>query len=176
MELCLIGKIFGNKVVNKEGLHVVADLVQRTSQKVRVEAIGITNLFKFYFGCKVDRQRVLSGGTWNFNNQLISLLKPKGVGLVLDLDFIKVPFLIHFQNATLTCWNDNCARLWETQLGMVIVVDSCGLIGHKVGECPDDEVFGIDGKPEPLRYGEWMKAFNLRKWRKERGEKKKKPK
>ena len=82
MDLCLVGQVFGNKVVNREGLSEVADYVWHTSRKVRVEAIEVSNFFMFHFGSKSDRQRILSGGPWNFGNQLISLLKPQGVGLV----------------------------------------------------------------------------------------------
>ncbi|PON89586.1 hypothetical protein TorRG33x02_145680 [Trema orientale] len=55
MELCLVGRVFGNKIVNREGLSDVAKQVWRTSRKVRVESMGVTNTFMFHFGSEADR-------------------------------------------------------------------------------------------------------------------------
>ncbi|PON90596.1 hypothetical protein TorRG33x02_136510 [Trema orientale] len=110
MDLCLVGRVFGNKIVNRKGLSEVADYVWHTSRKVRVEAIEVSNFFMFHFGSKSDRQRILSGGPWNFGNQLISLLKPQGVGLVSSMDFTKVPFWVQFHNVPIVCRSDRCAR------------------------------------------------------------------
>ncbi|PON78337.1 Zinc knuckle CX2CX4HX4C [Parasponia andersonii] len=211
MELCLVGWVFGNKIVNQEGLGDMAEQVWRTSRKVKVESMGITNFFMFHFGCKVDRQRVLSGGPWTFNNQLSSLLRPQGVGMVSSMDFTK--------NVPIACRSKNCARLWGELIGKVLDVDvegptlrarivinvtvplcrglrvfidnvtgpicipvqyeylpefcfHCGIIGHKLRECPEEALVDRNGKPLANRYGEWLKAFNLKQWRKARRERK----
>ncbi|PON31784.1 hypothetical protein PanWU01x14_366940, partial [Parasponia andersonii] len=39
VDLCLVGPVFGNKLVNREGLSEVAEYVWRTSRKVTVDAI-----------------------------------------------------------------------------------------------------------------------------------------
>ncbi|PON63358.1 hypothetical protein PanWU01x14_132680 [Parasponia andersonii] len=84
LDLCLVGKVIGNKIIDREGLNDVAERVWRTYQRMKVEATGISNIFMFHFGCKVDRQQVLSGGPWNFNNWIISLLRPTRI-LLYDL-------------------------------------------------------------------------------------------
>ncbi|PON49175.1 Zinc knuckle CX2CX4HX4C [Parasponia andersonii] len=73
-----------------------------------------------------DRQRVLSGGPWTFGNQLISILKPQGVGLVSSMDFTKVPFWVQFHNVPIACKSDRCARLWGELIGSVEDVDTEG--------------------------------------------------
>ncbi|PON91475.1 Zinc knuckle CX2CX4HX4C [Trema orientale] len=217
MELCLVGRVFGNKIVNRESLSDVAEQVWCTSRKVRVESMGVTNIFMFHFGCKADRQRVISGGPWNFGNQLISLLKPKEVGLVSSMDFTKVSFWIQFHNVPIVCRSDKCARLWGEVIGPVMDTDTegptkrarviidvtkprglrvftdndsdavsipiqyeylpefcfgCRIIGHKLRECPEKEGLVSTGRPRVNRYGDWLKAFNLKQWRKERRERK----
>ncbi|PON48389.1 hypothetical protein PanWU01x14_237840 [Parasponia andersonii] len=193
MELCLVGRVFGNKIVNRESQGDMAEQVWRTSRKVKVESMGITNFFIFHFGCKVDRQRVLSGGPWTFNNQLISLLRPQGVGMVSSMDFTKVPFWVQFQNVPIACRSKNCARLWGELIGKVLDVDAEGptlrarivinvtvpLIlfslwdyWAQLRECPEEALVDRNVKPLPNNYGEWLKAFNLKQWRKARRERK----
>ncbi|PON84023.1 Zinc knuckle CX2CX4HX4C [Trema orientale] len=209
MELCLVGRVFGNKIVNREGLSDVAEQVWHTSRKVRVESMGVTNIFMFHFGCKADRQRVISGVPWNFGNQLMSLLKPKGVGLVSSIDFTKIPFEIQFHNVPIVCKSDKCARLWGELIGPIMDTDTegpmmlarviidvtkplrlglrvftdndsddvsipiqyeyllefcfgCGIIGHKLRECPEEEGLVSTRRPRVNRYGDWRKAFNLK--------------
>ncbi|PON81109.1 LOW QUALITY PROTEIN: hypothetical protein TorRG33x02_230680 [Trema orientale] len=69
-----------------------------------------------------NHQKVLLGGPWTFCNQLISLLKPQGVGLVSSMDFTKVPF-VQFHNVPIACKSDRCARLWGELIRSVEDVD-----------------------------------------------------
>ncbi|PON38692.1 Zinc finger, CCHC-type, partial [Parasponia andersonii] len=48
----------------------------------------------------------------------------------------------------------------------------CGIIGHKLRECLEEEPVDRFGKPVPNRFGDWLKAINLKQWRKERRERK----
>ncbi|PON81116.1 LOW QUALITY PROTEIN: hypothetical protein TorRG33x02_230750 [Trema orientale] len=52
MELFLVGRIFGNKFVNREGLNEVVEQVWCTTCKVKVESMGVTNFFMFILGAK----------------------------------------------------------------------------------------------------------------------------
>ncbi|PON32377.1 hypothetical protein PanWU01x14_361880 [Parasponia andersonii] len=126
LDLCLVGKVFGNKIVNLEGPNDVAERVWRTSRRIKVEAMGISNIFMFHFGCKDDRQRVLFGGPWNFNNQIISLLKPTGIGMISAMDFSEVLFWIKFLNVPIICRSDLCAMLWGEMVGPMEEVESEG--------------------------------------------------
>ena len=62
------------------------------SRQVRVESIRINNVFLFHFGTRDDRQRVLMGGPWLFERQLLSLIKPSGIGDVSEMIFNIVIF------------------------------------------------------------------------------------
>ncbi|PON89502.1 hypothetical protein TorRG33x02_146460 [Trema orientale] len=126
MELCLVGRVFGNKIANRDGLGDLAEQIWRTSRKVKVESMGVINFFMFHFGCKYDRQRVLSGGPWSFNNQLILFLRPQGAGLVSSMDFTKVPFWIQFHNVPIVCRSEKCARVWGELIGRVLEADAEG--------------------------------------------------
>ncbi|PON69486.1 Zinc knuckle CX2CX4HX4C [Trema orientale] len=51
----------------------------------------------------------------------------------------------------------------------------CEIIGHKIREYPMEAVVDNDGNLVSPKYGDWLKAFNLKQWRKERREKKSSP-
>lgn len=55
MELCLVGNVLGNNMVNKEGMGEILKQIWRTSHHIRVEELGSSNLFAFHFDCKEDR-------------------------------------------------------------------------------------------------------------------------
>ncbi|PON98281.1 Zinc knuckle CX2CX4HX4C [Trema orientale] len=190
MDLYLVGRVFGNKIVNREVNQIVSVFY--------LVVLGISR------------------------NQLISLLKPQGVGLVSSMNFTKVPFWVQFHNVPIVCRSDRCTRLWGELISHVIDVDSdgpnlrarividvtkllcrglrvfpdedsdsisipmqfeylqefyfrCGIIGHKLRECSEEEPVDQFGKPVPNRFGDWLKAFNLKQWRKECREHKEEP-
>ncbi|PON42148.1 hypothetical protein TorRG33x02_336490 [Trema orientale] len=145
MELCLVGMVFGNKIVNREGLSDEAEQVWRTSRKIRVELMGVTNIFMFHFGCKADRQRgELIGSVMDTDTEgptrwaqvIIDVTKPLCRGLRVFTD-----------NDSDAVSNMNTYRKEE------------GLVSST-------------GRPRVNRYGDWLKAFNLKQWRKERRERK----
>ncbi|PON42119.1 hypothetical protein PanWU01x14_284260 [Parasponia andersonii] len=46
MELYLVGRVFGNKFVNREGLNEVAKQVWHTTHKLKVETMGAKQIVK----------------------------------------------------------------------------------------------------------------------------------
>ena len=48
------------------------------------------------------------GGPWSFDRQLISLVKPKGLGEITKMEFNKVSFWVQIGNVPLGCTNRAC--------------------------------------------------------------------
>ncbi|KAL5800824.1 hypothetical protein ACOSQ3_032456 [Xanthoceras sorbifolium] len=61
MELSLVGRLFTNKLVNREAFRSIIPKIWRIKDEVDVEVIG-SNTFSFNFPNSADRQRVLSAG------------------------------------------------------------------------------------------------------------------
>ena len=64
MSLCL----------KREALEEVVNFIWSIPRGVHVESYGANNTFLFQFASIEDRQRVWSGGPWQFDRQLISLV------------------------------------------------------------------------------------------------------
>ncbi|KAL5796491.1 hypothetical protein ACOSQ2_001311 [Xanthoceras sorbifolium] len=93
LSLSLVGKIVSNREVNREAFRNTIASIWRTKSEVEVESIGV-NLFVFCFGCFWDRKRVLEGGPWSFDKNLLALKEAVGIGRVSDIDFSLVPFWV----------------------------------------------------------------------------------
>ncbi|POO00677.1 Zinc knuckle CX2CX4HX4C [Trema orientale] len=164
MDLCLVGRVFGNKIVNREGLSEVAEYVWRTSRKVRVEAMEFHNV---PIVCRSDRCVRLwgeligpvidvdSNGPNVCARIVIDVIKPLCRGLHIfpdeDSDSISIPIQFEY---------------------IPEFYFRYGIIGHKLRECLEEEHVDWFGKPVPNRFGDWLKAFNLKQWKKERRERK----
>ncbi|PON63677.1 Zinc knuckle CX2CX4HX4C [Trema orientale] len=139
MDLCLVGQVFGNKVVNREGLSEVAEYVWCTSRKVRVEAMEFhiipivcrsdrcVRLWGELIGPVID---VDSDGPNLCARIVIDVTKPLCRGLRVfpdeDSDSISIPIQFEY--------------LPEFYF-------RCGIIGHKLRECPKEEPVDRFGKP-----------------------------
>ncbi|KAL5777297.1 hypothetical protein ACOSP7_010223 [Xanthoceras sorbifolium] len=80
LTLCLVGKIWTNKQVNREAFRATILKIWRTKQEVQVEVLQ-ENIFVFHFRNYEDRQRVLSGGPWSFDRGLLVLEELKELGM-----------------------------------------------------------------------------------------------
>ncbi|PON50599.1 Zinc finger, CCHC-type [Trema orientale] len=49
----------------------------------------------------------------------------------------------------------------------------CSIIGHKLRECPKEETLDTNGCPVKHRFGDWLRAMNIKQWRRERRDQKK---
>lgn len=70
----LIGKIFGDKVVNYSGLKNTLSILWPSSTPVKIREMGV-NLFQFIFANQTDKLKVLSRKGWTFDSQFL-ILKP----------------------------------------------------------------------------------------------------
>ncbi|KAL5798919.1 hypothetical protein ACOSQ2_003739 [Xanthoceras sorbifolium] len=104
LSLSLVGKIVSNREVNREAFRNTIASIWRTKSEVEVESIGV-NLFVFRFGCFWDRKRVLEGGPWSFDKNLLALKEAVGIGRVSEIDFSLVPFWVQIYDLPLACMN-----------------------------------------------------------------------
>ncbi|KAL5780527.1 hypothetical protein ACOSQ2_011264 [Xanthoceras sorbifolium] len=91
LSLSLLGKIIGYKDVNRDAFRATIASIWRTTKEVEVESIGV-NMFVFRFKCQWDQKRVLEGGPWSFDKQLLVLQEVEVSTRVSDLQFRFVPF------------------------------------------------------------------------------------
>ncbi|PON55776.1 hypothetical protein PanWU01x14_185850 [Parasponia andersonii] len=62
LDLCLVGKIIGNKLANRDGLESAMENISKIPGNFKIEQISSNNIFLFEFRHKEDRLRVLAGG------------------------------------------------------------------------------------------------------------------
>ncbi|KAL5821403.1 hypothetical protein ACOSQ3_023285 [Xanthoceras sorbifolium] len=74
----LVGKIISNKELNREAFKATIAKIWRTTKEISVKSKGM-NMYIFRFKCVWDRKKVLEGGPWCLNKQLIVLQKADGM-------------------------------------------------------------------------------------------------
>ncbi|KAL5760460.1 hypothetical protein ACOSP7_018973 [Xanthoceras sorbifolium] len=116
LSLCLVGKIWTNKQVNREAFRATNPKIWRTKHEVQVEVLQ-ENIFVFHFRNYEDRQRVLSGGPWSFDRGLLVLEEPEGAGNIQNMAFKKAEFWIQVYNAPLVCMNKEIGSFLENKIG-----------------------------------------------------------
>ncbi|PON78633.1 hypothetical protein PanWU01x14_018910, partial [Parasponia andersonii] len=110
----------------------------------RVEQLGSNNLFLLSFGNREERQRVLAGDPWSFENQLLSLVKPQGLVEISTMNFNLVPFWIHILNILIASLTERCARFVSGEVD----VKAEGVFEEEIGAAA----------LKRLRYGSWLRA------------------
>lgn len=66
----LIGKLIGDRIANFNGVKRFAESAWGNPRKLKIAKIG-QNLFQFNFEQDTDKERVISGGPWIYDNQLL---------------------------------------------------------------------------------------------------------
>ncbi|XP_050222915.1 uncharacterized protein LOC126673007 [Mercurialis annua] len=128
----LIDKVLSTKKVNREGFIGAINFMWRTKAPWTVETVG-DNIFVFHFGAQEDRRRVIAGGPWKFQELLIVLEIPEGLGDHSNMKFDKVPFWIQIHNLPLMCLNSEAGLSLGSQIGVVEKVDP-GATGDCIGK------------------------------------------
>ncbi|TXG70202.1 hypothetical protein EZV62_005137 [Acer yangbiense] len=130
LELCLVGKILTRKHVNREAFRAVIPKIWQTNLDIEVVQ---DNVFLFYFRNQDDRLRVLAGGPWCFDNGLLVLERPSGVGNINSLAFTRVAFWIQIINAPLLCMTKEMGKFLGQLIGEVVDMD-VGVTGECFGK------------------------------------------
>ena len=77
--LSLIGKFLTCKPFNKKAAKNTLQRAWGLEEKVQIIEVG-ANLFQFKFNTEFDLERILKGGPWSFDNQLLMLTRwQKGI-------------------------------------------------------------------------------------------------
>ncbi|KAF4368982.1 hypothetical protein G4B88_011810 [Cannabis sativa] len=117
MDLCLVGKVIGPRPANREGIEKAMNGVWKIHHRFQVEELSSKNVFRFFFGCREDRQRVYGGGPWTIDKQLICFVKPMGLGEISKMNFDFTSFWISINNVPLACMTELFAREWGERIG-----------------------------------------------------------
>ncbi|KAF4404022.1 hypothetical protein G4B88_014478 [Cannabis sativa] len=117
LDLCLIGKVIGPRPANKDGIERAMKGVWKINHRFQVEELSSKNIFRFFFGCREDRQRVFGGGPWTIDKQLICFVKPMGLGEVSKMNFDFTSFWISINNVSLARMTELFAREWGERIG-----------------------------------------------------------
>ncbi|KAF4347816.1 hypothetical protein G4B88_012929 [Cannabis sativa] len=117
LDLCLIGKVIGPRPANKDGIERAMKGVWKINHRFQVEELSSKNIFRFFFGCREDRQRVFGGGPWTIDKQLICFVKPMGLGEISKMNFDFTSFWISINNVPLACMTELFAREWGERIG-----------------------------------------------------------
>lgn len=128
-----MGKILTQKGINLGGLKASMDLAWGYPKGLKVMEIG-GGIFQFVFGKEMDLLRVLAGGPWLFNNQLI-VLKRWEVGIKPDqINFSYSPFWIQLRALPLEFMSVEVGRKMMVGFGEVLEVVMAQLSGNQ-GRC-----------------------------------------
>ncbi|KAL5796760.1 hypothetical protein ACOSQ2_001580 [Xanthoceras sorbifolium] len=123
LNLCLFGKIIANREINREAFKGLITSIWKTVRDISIVPVGL-NLFLFKFQCAGDRKRILEGGPWSFDKQLIVLKEAVGLGRIVDIDFSLVPFWVQLYNIPLICIDKKIGLRLGELLGEVKEIDT----------------------------------------------------
>ncbi|KAL5857646.1 hypothetical protein ACOSQ3_005104 [Xanthoceras sorbifolium] len=122
MNLCSVGKIISSKIINREAFCTVIPKIWKMAQDVEIEVLS-TNVFVFHFRNLRDRQRILTGGPWNFDRSLLVLEQPRGNGYVDTMSFSMVEFWVQVHNVPLVCMTKDIGLFIGRQIVEVYEID-----------------------------------------------------
>ncbi|KAK3221801.1 hypothetical protein Dsin_008826 [Dipteronia sinensis] len=122
LTLCLFGKIFTTKVINKSAFIDVFSKVWRVEGGGDFELVE-GNIFVLYFRTVEVKARILMGGSWHFDRAIILLEEPSGTGDITELKFNRVEFWIQIHNVPLICMSEEAGVFLGKIIGDVREVD-----------------------------------------------------
>ncbi|KAL5779625.1 hypothetical protein ACOSQ2_010362 [Xanthoceras sorbifolium] len=132
LALSLVGKIISNKAVNREAFRSTIPRIWKISHDMDIEILA-NNVFVFNFRNLADRKRILAGGPWNFDNSLLVLEEPSGIGDIGSMSFSLIEFWIQIHNVPLVCMTREIGLFLGSQIGAVCEVD-LGTTGDCAGK------------------------------------------
>lgn len=88
-----------------------------------------SNLFVFQFFCEEDKERVLEGRSWSFDNQTFLLQEMKGDEQPSDVTFARSPFWVHLLDVPFGKRNPSFAYDIGEDLGGFLEYDDSDPLG-----------------------------------------------
>ncbi|TXG72776.1 hypothetical protein EZV62_001355 [Acer yangbiense] len=117
----LMGKVLSSKRVNREAFIGVIEQLWSPFGRVEIEVIA-DNIFVFYFNNPEVRDMIWARSPWHFDNNLIVLEKPQGVGEISSLSFHTAEMWVQIHNLPLMCMNRRAAKEITEQIGPVVEI------------------------------------------------------
>ncbi|KAL5546661.1 hypothetical protein UlMin_006348 [Ulmus minor] len=118
----LVGCVLSTGPISRDAFVNMIKGVWKTKERFEVEAIR-SNKFVFHFLSIADRRRVFSGGPWCFQNKLLVLEEPTGVGDYSKMSFSKAPFWIQLHNIPVFCMSKTVGSILGNMVGLVQEVE-----------------------------------------------------
>ncbi|TXG59981.1 hypothetical protein EZV62_014554 [Acer yangbiense] len=181
LSLCMVGIILSSKWVNRDAFMRVIGKIWQVKQGLDIESVS-RNTFTFHFRDEYDLNSVISRGLWSFDNALIVMEKPVGIGNIDSLSFSQADFWAQIHQVPILCMTKEIGRFLGGIIGEVLDVDGgnsgdgtetimvlryerlpnhcfkCGLVNHSTSECAEsDSIPIVNGKKEPI-YGPWLRV------------------
>jgi hypothetical protein len=122
---CLVGKVWGDKNVNKEAFMSVMSTIWRTAGGVKFRDLK-DNMWLFEFTDQVDKMRVMDGRPWSYDRQILVLNEFDGTTPPSQLVFNHSPFWIQAHDMPLICMNKNVGTKIGNSMGELLEVDVAG--------------------------------------------------
>jgi hypothetical protein len=122
---CLVGKVWADKLVNKEAFQSVMSNVWRTAGEVKFKDLK-DNIWLFEFSDQVDKKRVMEGRPWSFDRQIIVLNEFDGSIPPSQLAFNHSPIWIQVHDMPLICMNKSVGTKIGSSLGELVDIDVAG--------------------------------------------------
>lgn len=132
MRKLLVGKIFDNKVVNKETLRLQVPRILQCQRSPEIEIVG-DNRFVAVFAIEEDKKHALVDGPWHFFNSLMSFKAPQGLQDPSEVKFEEITLWAQCHNLPVACMNPMVVRKIGEQIGKVEEIDT-GEGGHCLGQ------------------------------------------
>ncbi|TXG52603.1 hypothetical protein EZV62_021772 [Acer yangbiense] len=154
LSLCLVGKVLSSKWVNREAFMRVIGKIWQVKKRFDIESVS-GNTFTFHFRDKYDLDMVILGGPWSFDNALIVLEKPVGMGTIESLCFSQTDFWVQIHQIPIICMTREIGRFLGGMIGEVLDIDGgnsrdcVGKFIHSTTECVEDGPYPmVKGKKE----------------------------
>ncbi|XP_010690516.1 uncharacterized protein LOC104904037 [Beta vulgaris subsp. vulgaris] len=124
VSLMLVGRLLTERPFHIEAFR--RTMIQSwglSSQKIVIKVIG-TNLFAFQFFHWKDREKVLSGRPWCFEQKLLILNEVSGNEQPTDVPLLHSPFWLRLKNLPFNCRSDDDVRAVCSSVGDVMEIES----------------------------------------------------
>ncbi|KAL5565726.1 hypothetical protein UlMin_028890 [Ulmus minor] len=118
----LVGCVLSTGPVVRDAFVHMIKGVWKTKERFEVEAIG-SNKFVFHFLSTTDRRRVLSGGPWCYQNKLLVLEEPMGVGDYSKMSLSQAPLWVQLHNIPILCMSKAVGFILGNMVGRVQEVE-----------------------------------------------------
>ncbi|XP_021758402.1 uncharacterized protein LOC110723359 [Chenopodium quinoa] len=123
VSLMLVGKLLTDRGVNIEAFKRTITQSWGMKGKVVIRAIG-ANFFGFQFFHSRDKEKVLLGRPWCFEQSLLILNEIKGNEQPQDFALTHSPFWIRLENLPFNCRSEEHARVIASKLGEIVEIES----------------------------------------------------